>query len=45
MAPLGDESKPWMEVTYHIRKQLMQNKEPDYKDIWSPAFKNRNIND
>ncbi|MFD2725178.1 sulfatase-like hydrolase/transferase [Hyunsoonleella rubra] len=42
VAPLWDESKPWMEVTYHIHKQLMQNKEPDYKDIWSPAFKNRN---
>ncbi|TWO33429.1 sulfatase-like hydrolase/transferase [Seonamhaeicola sediminis] len=41
MAPLWDESKPWMDVTYHIHKQLMENKEPEYKDIWSLAFKNR----
>ncbi|GAA4973903.1 sulfatase-like hydrolase/transferase [Algibacter aquimarinus] len=42
IAPLWDESKPWMDVTYHIHKQLMQNKEPEYKDIWSATFKNRN---
>ncbi|WP_207303281.1 sulfatase-like hydrolase/transferase [Hyunsoonleella flava] len=41
VAPLWDESKPWMDVTYHIHKQLMQNKAPEYKDIWSAAFKNR----
>lgn len=44
-SPLWDEGLDWMEATYHIHKELMQNKEPDYKDIWSPAFKNRNIND
>ena len=37
--PLWQEGKPWMDVTYHIHKQLMKNKEPEYKDIWSPAFK------
>ncbi|WP_298553337.1 sulfatase-like hydrolase/transferase [uncultured Algibacter sp.] len=36
--PLWQEGKPWMDVTYHIHKQLMQNKEAEYKDIWSPAF-------
>lgn len=41
MPPLWDESRPWMDVTYHIHKQLMQNKQPEYKDIWSAAFKNR----
>jgi len=39
IAPLWDESKPWMDVTYHIHKQLMQNKIPEYKDIWSSAFR------
>ena len=38
MDPLWLEGKSWMDVTYHIHKQLMQNKEPEYKDIWSPAF-------
>lgn len=42
--PLWDESKPWMDVTYHIHKQLMENKAPEYKDIWHPAFKNRTQN-
>ena len=37
--PLWDEGELWMGVTYHIHKQLMENKEPEYKDIWSPAFK------
>ncbi len=44
MSPLWDESKPWMHVTYHIHKQLMENKVPEYKDIWHPAFKNRTQN-
>ncbi|MAW94345.1 MULTISPECIES: sulfatase-like hydrolase/transferase [unclassified Leeuwenhoekiella] len=39
MAPLWDEGDEWMDVTYHINKSLMQNKEPLYKDIWDPAFK------
>lgn len=30
-APLWDEGRPWMDVTYHIHKQLMQNKEALYK--------------
>ncbi len=34
--PLWDEGKPWMDVTYHIQKQLMENKEVRYK---SPADK------
>jgi arylsulfatase A-like enzyme len=38
--PLWAEEKPWMDVTYHIHKQLMENKEPEYKDIWSPEFLN-----
>lgn len=37
--PLWVEEKPWMDVTYHIHKQLMENKEAQYKDIWSPIFK------
>ena len=37
--PLWDEGELWMGVTYHIHKQLMENKVPEYKDIWSPAFK------
>ncbi|RED50318.1 sulfatase-like hydrolase/transferase [Seonamhaeicola aphaedonensis] len=45
MSPLWGEARDWMDVTYHIHKQLMQNKEPDYKDIWSPAFKNRDKRD
>ena len=36
--PLWKEGKPWMDVTYHIHKQLMQNKLPKYKDIWNPNF-------
>ncbi len=33
MSPLWVESKQWMDVTYHIHKKLMENKEPDYRDI------------
>ncbi|MCB0436673.1 MAG: hypothetical protein KDD08_11525, partial [Mangrovimonas sp.] len=29
--PLWGEEKPWMDVTYYIHKQLMQNKEVLYK--------------
>jgi arylsulfatase A-like enzyme len=29
--PLWVEEKPWMEVTYYIQKQLMENKEVKYK--------------
>lgn len=36
--PLWKEEKPWMDVTYHVHKQLMENKEPEYKDIWSLTF-------
>ncbi|NJX16372.1 sulfatase-like hydrolase/transferase [Tamlana crocina] len=39
MPPLWDEGEQWMGVTSHIHKQLMQNKEAEYKDIWSPAFR------
>ncbi|WP_299064584.1 sulfatase-like hydrolase/transferase [uncultured Polaribacter sp.] len=39
MKPLWGEGKSWESVTRHIHKRLMQNKEADYKDIWSPAFK------
>jgi len=39
MTPLWDEGDEWMDVTYHINKSLMRNKEPLYKDIWDPAFK------
>jgi arylsulfatase A-like enzyme len=35
-APLWDEGRPWMDVTYYIQKQLMENKEALYK---SPAEK------
>lgn len=35
--PLWVEPKDWMEVTYHIHQQLMQNKEAEYK---SPSEKN-----
>jgi arylsulfatase A-like enzyme len=34
--PLWDEGRPWMDVTYHIHEQLMQNQEALYK---SPAEK------
>ncbi|MFH4969444.1 sulfatase-like hydrolase/transferase [Gaetbulibacter sp. M240] len=30
-APKWDEGKAWMDVTYHIHKQLMQNKKVKYK--------------
>jgi arylsulfatase A-like enzyme len=30
-APLWDEGRPWMDVTYHIHQQLMENKEALYK--------------
>ena len=43
--PLWQEGKDWMDVTYHIHKQLMENKEAAYKDIWSPAFKNSTLSD
>ncbi|MEN8966041.1 MAG: sulfatase-like hydrolase/transferase [Polaribacter sp.] len=39
--PLWIEGKDWMNVTYHIHQKLMQNKIPEYKDIWSPAFKKK----
>ncbi|WP_088323804.1 sulfatase-like hydrolase/transferase [Polaribacter tangerinus] len=39
--PLWVEGKDWMNVTYHIHQKLMQNKIPEYKDIWSPAFKEK----
>ncbi len=34
--PLWDEGRPWMDVTYYIHKQLMENKEVRYK---SPSEK------
>tara|TARA_R110002049_G_scaffold171426_1_gene337928 strand:+ start:7277 stop:8632 length:1356 start_codon:yes stop_codon:yes gene_type:complete len=37
--PLWDEGKEWMDVSSYIHKQLMQNKEAEYKDIWDPAYK------
>ena len=40
--PLWQEGQSWMDVTYHIHKQLMQNKKAEYKDIWSPAFIKQN---
>ncbi len=40
--PLWLEGKPWMDVTYHIHKQLMKNKQAEYKDIWNPTFIKRN---
>ncbi|WP_299012084.1 sulfatase-like hydrolase/transferase [uncultured Polaribacter sp.] len=39
--PLWIEEKPWMDVTWHIHKQLMNNKNPEYKDIWNPNFLNK----
>lgn len=39
MKGLWGEGKSWPKVTNHIHKRLMQNKQPDYKDIWNPAFK------
>lgn len=36
--PLWLEEKPWMDVTYHIHKKLMENKDAEFKDIWSPAY-------
>ena len=38
-SPLWLEGRDWMDVTYHIHKKLMENKEPEYKDIWNPLFK------
>lgn len=32
MAPLWEEERTWMDVTYHIHKRLMQNKEVLYSD-------------
>ena len=40
MSPLWNEGV-WMDVTYHIHKQLMQNKEANYKSVYESAFKNR----
>ncbi len=42
MKPLWSEGQEWESVCYHIHKQLMQNKEAEYKDIWDPAFKKSN---
>ena len=39
MAPLWDEGEKWMSVTYHIHKQLMQNKKAEFKSPGHPAFK------
>lgn len=39
MPPLWGEGEQWMGVTNHIHKQLMQNKEAEFKDIWNPTFK------
>ncbi|UAM97973.1 sulfatase-like hydrolase/transferase [Polaribacter litorisediminis] len=39
IAPLWQEEKEWMDVTYHIHKRLMQNKEVLYKE----PTKNMNI--
>ena len=39
MEPLWVEGRDWMNVSYHIHKSLMQNKEPLYKDPWNDAFK------
>ncbi|MGB7394753.1 MAG: sulfatase-like hydrolase/transferase [Pricia sp.] len=41
MQPLWDEGETWMGICSHIHRQLMQNEEPDYKDPWSNAYKNR----
>ncbi|MFC2127112.1 sulfatase-like hydrolase/transferase [Bacteroidota bacterium] len=41
--PLWLEGKQWMDVTYHIHKQLMKNEEAEYKDISSPVFKRREL--
>lgn len=43
MAPLWNESKAWMDVTYYIHKQLMENKEAEYKDIWNPIYKSAQL--
>ncbi len=39
MKPLWVEGRDWMNVSYHIHKSLMQNKEPEYKDPWADAYK------
>ncbi|WP_373518780.1 sulfatase-like hydrolase/transferase [Pricia sp.] len=41
MQPLWDEGETWMDICAHIHRRLMQNKEPDYKDPWSEAYKKR----
>ena len=41
--PLWDEGSEWKDVQDHVHMRLMQNEEPLYKDIWNPAFKNRQI--
>ncbi|WP_417444491.1 sulfatase-like hydrolase/transferase [Joostella sp.] len=45
MSPLWSEGKEWMDVTYHIHKQLMENKEVNYKSIWDNGFKERPANE
>lgn len=42
--PLWDEGKTWMDICSHIHRRLMQNKEAEYKDPWSDAYKNRSDN-
>ncbi len=42
MPPLWAEGKEWMDICRHIHESLMQNQEPQYKDPWAGAFKNRN---
>ncbi|WP_147676547.1 sulfatase-like hydrolase/transferase [Algibacter pacificus] len=37
--PLWGEGAAWEGVTYYIHKQLMENKDVKYKDIWDPAYK------
>ncbi|WP_445734421.1 sulfatase-like hydrolase/transferase [Mariniflexile sp.] len=44
MDPLWDEGKDWMDVCSYIHRQLMQNKEVEYKDIWDPAYKKTLLN-
>ncbi|GAA4307069.1 sulfatase-like hydrolase/transferase [Aestuariibaculum suncheonense] len=39
MKPLWNEGDAWEGVCYYIHKQLMQNKDAEYKDIWDPAYK------
>ena len=41
MKPLWGEGEEWEYVCWYIHKQLMSNKEAEYKDIWNPKFKSR----